>query len=133
MYLETCPCGVTVSEISKQAADLASAFANKGIELTTKLDIGMEAASLFVEGAAKKKITENENVDTGLLRASINHRVVKALGRTKGQIGTSVEYGPFIELGTIKFRASPFLTPALNDNKAIVLKIISDKLKEALK
>jgi len=133
MHLETCPCGVTVSDIANQAAELAAAFAKKGLELTTQLDIGMEAASLFVEGAAKKL----SPVDLGLLSGSINHRVVKSMGRTIGQIGTNVEYAPYQELGTSKMKAANrgrgFLRPALDDNKATVLKIISDRIKEPLK
>jgi phage gpG-like protein len=95
----------------------------------------MEAASLFVEGAAKKLAP----VDLGLLRGSINHRVVKSIGRTTGQVGTNVEYAPYQELGapSINLPAANggrgFLRPALDDNKATILKIISDRIKEPLK
>jgi HK97 gp10 family phage protein len=133
MYSKACPRGVTVSDIAKQAADLAAKFAKKGVELTTQLDIGMEAASLFVDAAAKKL----SPVDLGLLSGSISHRVVKSIGQTIGQIGTNVEYAPYQELGTSKMEAANggrgFLRPALDDNKATVLKIISDRIKEPLK
>lgn len=51
--------------------------------------------------------------DTGLLRASIN-RELSADGRgLVGRVGTSVKYGRYLELGTTKMRARPFLRPAL--------------------
>jgi HK97 gp10 family phage protein len=51
-------------------------------------------------------------VDTGRLRASITHEVA---GHT-ATIGTSVEYAPYVELGTSKMAAQPYLKPALADH-----------------
>ncbi len=115
--------------VQEQAAILSKAFKAKGAELETALDVAMEMASLFVEGAAKKLAP----VDTGLLRTSINHRITKKAGKVNGDIGTTVEYAPFVEFPTSRTEAQPFLTPALNDNKATIQKIITDKLKGPLK
>lgn len=59
---------------------------------------------------------------TGNLRNSITHeRAVKRV-----YIGTVVEYGPFVECGTSKMRARPFLRPAvekyIDEYKAIYKK-----------
>lgn len=52
-------------------------------------------------------------VDTGRLRSSI---VMKRGRDGRGfyvEVGTSVTYAPFVEFGTSKQRAQPFLTPAI--------------------
>lgn len=51
-------------------------------------------------------------VITGRLRDSIGHKVV---GNT-ATVGTRVEYAPYVELGTYKMAARPFLKPALFNN-----------------
>ena len=52
-------------------------------------------------------------VDTGRLRSSI----VNELGRDGrglvARVGTNVEYAPYLELGTRRMSARPFLRPAL--------------------
>ncbi len=62
-----------------------------------------------VQAAAKR----NAPVDTGRLRASI----VSALGEDgRGlfvDIGTDVTYAPYVELGTSRQAAQPYLRPAL--------------------
>ena len=48
-------------------------------------------------------------VDTGRLRASITHVV----DDDAVYIGTNVEYAPYVELGTSKQKAQPYLRPAI--------------------
>lgn len=59
-------------------------------------------------------------VDTGRLRNSIAHT---ADGKY-AYIGSNVEYAPYVELGTIKQQAQPYLRPAAQDHmpqyKAII-------------
>ena len=50
-------------------------------------------------------------VDTGNLRNSITHQNDK----DTVYIGTNVEYAPYVELGTSKMRARPFLKPAVEN------------------
>ena len=65
-------------------------------DASSVLEKGMRKACLAVEGDAKK----NCPVDTGGLRASINHDV-KVEGKTIiGVVGTNMEHGPYIEFGT---------------------------------
>lgn len=63
-------------------------------------------------------------VDTGRLRASITYETdVK-----KVYVGSNVEYAPYVELGTRKRAAQPFLTPAAKNHgsqyKAILKKYL---------
>jgi phage gpG-like protein len=62
-------------------------------------------------------------VDTGTLRNSITHVVQGNVGI----VGTSIEYAANVELG-IGQRRQPYLTPALNMNRAIIKEEIQDEL-----
>jgi HK97 gp10 family phage protein len=53
-------------------------------------------------------------VRTGRLRGSITWRLGKDAISVYADIGTSVFYGPFVELGTSRMEARPFLRPALD-------------------
>lgn len=46
-------------------------------------------------------------------------------------IGTNVEYGPCVELGTYKQRAEPFLTPAVSQHVDKYKQILRNELKGA--
>ena len=87
---------------------------------------GLEAASLIVEADA----TLRAPVDTGNLRSSITHRVVSD---EEAHIGTNVDYAPWVESGTHKMAAQPFLRPALDNNKARIERMIGDVIRKALK
>lgn len=69
-----------------------------------------------VESQAKRNASgrPGPRVRTGRLRASISHRLV-AGGRygIYAQVGTNVEYGGFVEYGTDRAPAYPYLRPAL--------------------
>lgn len=53
-------------------------------------------------------------VDSGRLRASIRANFEN---RLKVTVGTPVEYAPFVEFGTVRQRAQPFLIPAIEANR----------------
>lgn len=73
---------------------------------------GLEAIGITAEGHAKRKITEYPAVDTGWLRNSIAH----AVDGDAAYIGTNVEYAPYVELGTVKMKARPYLRPAATEH-----------------
>lgn len=97
------------------------------LDKIANLDISnaLEKACLVVENAAKEKCP----VDTGRLRNSISHEVEN----DEGIIGTNVEYAPYVEFGTYKMKAQPFLQPALNENKDKINKILNSGVQEAIK
>lgn len=49
-------------------------------------------------------------VDTGRLRQSIG---VKRIGEGRYRVGTNVTYAPYVEFGTRRTRAQPFMRPAV--------------------
>lgn len=69
-------------------------------------------------------------VDTGRLRASITRSTEN--GGLTGKIGTNVEYAPYIEFGTSRSAAQPFLRPAIDDNKDAFDRIFRANMKRAL-
>lgn len=59
-------------------------------------------------------------VRTGELRRSIYHRVMPAFGGTvTGRVGATARHARFVELGTRKMAAQPFLRPALYRRRSI--------------
>jgi HK97 gp10 family phage protein len=88
------------------------------------VNVALTASALVVEGQAKALVP----VDTGNLRNSITHE----LGKKEARVGTNVEYAPFVELGTVKMAAQPYLNPALEMNRSNIKKIFASAIKEAM-
>lgn len=70
----------------------------------------LEEIGLLAEGYAKKRCP----VDTGRLRNSITHAVED--GENTAYIGTNVEYARYVEVGTSRQKAQPYLRPAARDH-----------------
>ena len=69
----------------------------------------LEAVGLQAEGYAKGYCP----VDTGTLRNSITHTTE---GHDTAVIGTNVEYAPYVEYGTSRMKAQPYLAPAVTNH-----------------
>lgn len=122
--------------------------AGEGIDL----EEAMGKACALVERSAK----ENAPKDTGALRNSITSRVEKEGGDVRGVVYTPLEYAPYIEYGTGLFaeeggrtdvpwcyqddngewhstkgmKPHPFLRPALDDNRAQIIRILKEGKKK---
>lgn len=94
-------------------------------ELNRRIPIILEAVGLQAEGNAVTEITSLGAVDTGRLRASISH----ASDENSAYIGTNVEYAPYVELGTRKMAARPFLKNAVANYTDEYKQIVEDGLK----
>ena len=122
--------------------------------LEKAIDNGLTAIGMTAEGHAKRKITDYPAVDTGRLRNSITFALsgekantptytdsTKKMYTYNGAapddkekavyIGTNVEYGPYVELGTSKMPARPFLKPAATEHNEEYKKIMEAALKSA--
>ena len=84
---------------------------------------GLEAIGLVAEGHAKK-ITP---VDTGRLRNSISH----ATDDEAAYIGTNVEYGPYVELGSPTIKAHHMLQKAAAEHTDEYKRLMEDSMKNA--
>jgi HK97 gp10 family phage protein len=91
--------------------------------------MAMTKAVLFCEGQAKK----NCPVLTGRLMSSIFHRVTFPVANTlKGEIGSNVFYAPYVEFGTSKQSAHPYLRPAIDENVGRIQQIFADEIKKVI-
>lgn len=77
---------------------------------TEQIARALEAIGLQCEGYAKMKCP----VDTGNLRNSITHSV--RMDDDAVYIGTNVEYAAYVEMGTSRMKAQPYLKPAVVDH-----------------
>jgi HK97 gp10 family phage protein len=88
-------------------------------QIFNKIKDVMQKASLdAVKFASQLTVTEAHRlvpVDTGRLKNSITDAVfVDRENNPIGMIGTNVEYAPYVEFGTRRMRAQPYLYPAVN-------------------
>ena len=87
---------------------------DKSKDVLSKLDSivipMLEECGLVCEGYAKQVV----RVDTGNLRNSITHTVSEE--ERKVYTGTNVEYAAYVEKGTSRSRAYPYLEPAMADH-----------------
>lgn len=125
-------------------------------ELHSAIQAGLEKCGLAAEAYAKLELSKPKKhkdgtirptVDTGRLRGSITYATKMSHG--KGQspaegsdyaphgtpddnevyIGTNVEYAPYVEMGTSKMPAYPFLRPAAENHWEEYKNIIKAALK----
>lgn len=114
--------------MAEQASKLVSNFNKFSTNLDSDLLIALDACGALVETQASLL----SPVDTGLLRKSITHRVLKTASGGTAEVGTNVEYAPYQEFGTVKMAPQPFLTPALNEEKPRVISILTSAMKKAV-
>lgn len=121
--------------------------------------IGEQAERYAKTELSKPKSRKNgaarPNVVTGLLRNSITFAVSGKKPRLQSYVadnggktgaysgaapdegdravyvGTNVEYAVYVELGTIKSKAYPFLKPAATEHAAVYKRILKDELKNS--
>lgn len=120
---------------------LGKIFREFSAQAETKSEKALLNAALWVENTSKllmrnrTDISEDglpPRVDTGRLRASITHRLLRE-SDTKmiAEVGTNVEYATDLEYGTSKRFKHPFLTPALDKNIQSVVDLQRDAIREA--
>lgn len=85
----------------------------------------LEEIGLAAEGYAKRRCP----VDTGRLRGSITHEAEAIAHGGKVAVGADVEYAAYVELGTRRQKAQPYLRPAANDHKDEYREILKKNLK----
>lgn len=81
----------------------------------------LTAAALYVEGQAKIKAP----IDTGFLRNSIGVGQVTA---NFALVGTNANYASYVEEGTTRMEARPYMRPALTHNAQRLSEIVRSVL-----
>lgn len=90
-------------------------------EMKKTMERALEKIGMVGEAYAKEECP----VDTGTLRNSISH----AVDDNTAIIGTNVEYAPYVELGTSKMDAQPYLRPAVENHIKEYKEIAKGELK----
>lgn len=98
----------------------------------------VQEAGLNVESGAKKRCPvrkvpvriNGQLYSGGRLRSSIHASFHPKERRTS--VGTNVYYGPYVEYGTVKMKAQPFLHPALEAEQGPLMKRIEETIQKAL-
>ena len=90
--------------------------------LSDAVERSLTRIGLAAEGYAKKECP----VDTGNLRNSITNEVVQS--EKAVYIGTNVEYAAYVELGTTRTKAKPYLKPAAAEHSAVYRRIIEEEM-----
>ena len=103
-------------------------------ELEAKIRLATEIAARHVEGDSKARIAgtysqSDRAVDTGTTMNTINARP-DGFGGLSWKIGPSTEYAPFIEYGTERMRARPFMIPAAEKERPRIEKAITELFKD---
>jgi len=88
----------------------------------------------FLERTVKKSFGRSgyPGVRSGHLRRSIYNKAIERATTVIGIVGTEVIYGRFLEDGTRKMKARPFLRPAVEDNLVKISRVISDHISGVL-
>lgn len=94
-------------------------------EIKSKMPAILEMLGQAGENNAKFEITALGAVDTGNLRNSITHTD----DGEYAYIGTTVEYAPYVEMGTSRMDERPFLRNAVLGHQEEYKKIFEDGLK----
>lgn len=90
--------------------------------IDSAIGAALEEIGLLAENYAARKCP----VDTGNLRGSITYEV--DAGDNAVYIGTDVEYAPYVELGTSRQKAQPFLRPAASEHGAQYRQVLEKAL-----
>jgi HK97 gp10 family phage protein len=100
-------------------------------EIMVGLQKSMEQVGAIVERQAKINVSksppEHPQVQTGRLRSSIIHQVTKDGDDIVAEIGTNVVYSKYLEFGTSKMPAYPWLFPAVEFKRAEIITALKGK------
>lgn len=97
--------------------------------ITEEIVTALMRGGMILEAEAKRRCP----VDTGRLRASIWNDVErKGMTTFVLSVGTNVEYAKFVEFGTSKMAAQPFLRPAVDACAKDVVDEIRGSIREQI-
>lgn len=113
--------GALADELEKELDTLLQE-AGKKVQTTAKLKIqkGGRTGHVYTRGSVSHQASapgEAPKADRGTLHTSIFFRYASEVGKKIAKVGTNLLYGEWLELGTSKMAARPWLTPSLAGEK----------------
>lgn len=114
-------------EFEDNSGEIMKAFENA-------LERGLEAVGMTAEGYAKRDCPVGTPESTGIpgyIGGTLRNSITFAVRDDEVYIGSNVEYAPFVELGTSKMKAKPFLKPAASEHSSEYRKILEDSFENA--
>ena len=94
-------------------------------EVNKRLPWAVREACVIVQGSAKGY----SPVDTGALRDSIT---IEPINEHSGKVGPAMEYDIFVEMGTRRMAAQPYMRPAADNNRKKVAEILKVTIGQAV-
>lgn len=93
------------------------------------LQTGVRAGALVIENAAKEYCP----VDTGTLRRSIHTEIeYPSVNKVTAFIGPDAPYGIYVEYGTRRMAAQPYMRPAVDQHGDEAREVVKSHVREAL-
>lgn len=109
--------------------DVISMIERMEQQIETKVEQAVKETTLKAEADAKMLAP----VDTGRLRQSIVSEFINSGSKFQGKVSTSLEYAIYVEFGTSRQGAQPFMTPAFNANKSELIEKLKRIIEEVSK
>ncbi len=108
--------------------NVLSNLARASTAISKSIENEVKKAAFEVEREAKKNITDFPAVDTGTLRGSIE---ADKKDEFHYEVGTKIEYAEYVEFGTHKMRARPYLGNAIATIRQKYPNLIKEGVKRA--
>ena len=104
---------------------LSEKLRTKTEEVKKLLFKNVEQGSINIQDGAKGVVP----VRTGRLKRSIINKVTQSGMKTEGVIHPNTEYESYVEFGTSRMRARPYMTPSFEENWRRIVGKIEDDLR----
>jgi HK97 gp10 family phage protein len=109
---------------------------------TNEIEKAIAAGAIAIQREAKRLVNQNAGPTktaprrpssapgqpphkrTGTLGRSIDSETIRRFPNFTGRIGTNINYGRWLELGTRRMKPRPYLRPALDAKRAAVIQAI---------
>ena len=106
-------------------------------ELGATAEATIEAATSAMKTTTGKVQTQAKQIAPKRTGFMANNILVEPVKKTAtsvtGTINAKADYSSFVEFGTYKMSAEPFIRPAVSAGQSLFIKTTMDKLKEAAK
>lgn len=117
---------IRIEGIDRVIANIQKRYGNA----EAKVARGVAKGCKIVEGEAKALCpVSTEATRPGGPHGELRQSITSEASGNVGTVGTNKEYAAYVEFGTCKMAAQPYLVPALKNKQGEVIKAIADAFK----